>query len=85
MKHSEKKHSQKILIFQEMELSGCKIKEFLIFYKKSLIFQEVELSSPKLKKLLIFQKELPKPQKPKFLILFQKNFCLIFSKNTLRQ
>ena len=29
----------------------------------------MELSSPKSKKLLIFQEELPKPQKPKFIIL----------------
>ena len=45
---------------------------FLYFRKrtpKKLILQEVTFSM--LEKFLIFQEELPKPQKPKFIILFQ--------------
>ena len=33
----------------------------------------MELSGLKLKKLLIFQEELPKPKKPKFIILLKRN------------
>ena len=32
----------------------------------------MELSSPKHKKFLMFQEELPKPQRPKFIIFLQK-------------
>ena len=60
-----------------MELSSlmfflCFRKELSELEKKNtLIFLEIEVSSLKLKKL-IFQKELPKPQKPKIVILVQK-------------
>ena len=45
-------------------------KNFLIFSQKKacLTFQETETQ----KKFFIFQEELPKPQKPKFLIFLQK-------------
>ena len=43
----------------------------------------MELSSPKLKKLSAFLEELPKPHKPKFLILLQNKLGMNFSKNTL--
>ena len=56
-----------------MELSRCKLKKFLIIFrkKKILIFREMELSSPKLKTLIFFPKnsclyfrrELEKPGK----------------------
>ena len=40
-----------------MELSGPKIKKFIIFFLKKafLYFEEMELYRPKLKKLLILQ------------------------------
>ena len=60
------------LIFRETETP----KKFPIFQetetpKTLFIFREMELSRPKLKKLLIFQEELPRLQKPKFIILLQ--------------
>ena len=48
-------------------------KNSLYFTKRNfLIFREMELSSHKIKNLFTFQEELPKPQKPKFLIFLQK-------------
>ena len=40
-------------MFREIEFSGQKIKNFLIFFRKKLllIFREIKLSSPKLMKL----------------------------------
>ena len=56
-----------------MELSGPKIKAFLIFSQKQtfLIFHEMDLSSPKLKKLLDFRSELKSVQ--------HKKMCYTFS------
>ena len=46
-----KTHPEKLLIFQDMELSATKIKKFLIFW-------EIELSCSNIKKIFIFsQKE----------------------------
>ena len=48
-----------------MELSGLKIKSFLIISQKKvfLIFWEIELSSPMLKNLLYFRRELSELEK----------------------
>ena len=59
------KSKKKFLMFQEMKLPSSNVKNFLYF----LVFQETETSP---QKFLIFQEELPKPQKPKFIILLQK-------------
>ena len=66
------------------------------FFKKFLIFQLVTFQARKIKKtfqknfvyfflkvLFMFQEELPKPQKPKFLIPLQKKLYINVSKNTL--
>ena len=80
----KKTDSKKILIFQEMELF-CFI--FFLYFEKRDFLAPRLIYFPKwnflvpgfkssyisLKKVfLIFQEELPKPQKPKFLILLQK-------------
>ena len=55
------------LYFRKRNFPSSKNKKTTL--KKFLILQEMELSSLKLKKYPIFQQELPKSQKPKFLIL----------------
>ena len=54
-------------------------KEAKITLKKSLIFREMELSGPKLKIFLMFLEELPKPLKPKCIILLPKTVMKKFS------
>ena len=84
---------KKFFIFEEAELSYILGNENP---KKLLIFQEAtfqarktkrtdssKVSSSGFKKLLIFKEKLSKPQKPKFIILLQKNLRISFSKNTL--
>ena len=69
---------KKFLIFQEIELSSPNIKRFLIFsQKKAFLYvrkRKHQKNSLYFRKqnFLTFQEELPKPQKPKFLIFLQK-------------
>ena len=74
---------KKYPIFPETETP----KKFLIFSQKKafLTLQETETLKKffyfREQNFLIFQEELPKPQKPKFLIFFQKKLTINFSKN----
>ena len=52
----KKKHSEKFLIFQEMELSGPTFKK-LIFSKQKICYSGGNLQSPKNKNFLYFGKQ----------------------------
>ena len=54
----------------------------VIFFKKNVPSKNKlkKISCLKFKKLLIFQEELPKPEKLKFILFFQKNLRINFSK-----
>ena len=57
---------KQFLMFREMKLFSSNIKKIIIFSQEKAFLISWETETPK--KCLIFQKELPKPQKPKFLI-----------------
>ena len=73
-----------LFLFQEIELSELNKNNKKETKQKKKKTWEMELSSPGLKKFLIFLEELPKPQKPKFIILLQKSNAIIFLKNTFK-
>ena len=73
-----------LFLFQEIELSELNKNSKKETKQKKKKTWEMELSSPGLKKFLIFLEELPKPQKPKFIILLQKSNAIIFLKNTFK-
>ena len=73
-----------LFLFQEIELSELNKNNKKETKQKKKKTWEMELSSPALKKFLIFLEELPKPQKPKFIILLQKSNAIIFLKNTFK-
>ena len=73
-----------LFLFQEIELSELNKNNKKETKQKKKKTWEMELSSPGLKKFLIFLEELPKPQKPKFIILLQKSNAIIFLKNSFK-
>ena len=73
-----------LFLFQEIDLSELNKNNKKETKQKKKKTWEMELSSPGLKKFLIFLEELPKPQKPKFIILLQKSNAIIFLKNTFK-
>ena len=73
-----------LFLFQEIELSELNKNNKKETKQKKKKTWEMELSNPGLKKFLIFLEELPKPQKPKFIILLQKSNAIIFLKNTFK-
>ena len=75
----EKRIPEKFFILQETELSYIPGENFQARKMKKthsqmfLIFRKMKLSLSWLKKLFIAQEDLPKPEKPKFIIPLQKN------------